>query len=92
MNQARDSGAPQSTLNGAQVLLRELAEDVLGLRLERPEIENQQAAPFIDLLVTLREQLREQKQWELSDQVRDQLAELGILIEDTRDGSSWRWK
>ena len=92
MNQARDSGAPQSTLNGAQVLLRELAEDVLGLRLERPEIENQQAAPFIDLLVTLREQLREQKQWELSDQVRDQLAELGVLIEDTRDGSSWRWK
>ena len=92
MNQARDSGAPQSTLNGAQVLLRELAEDVLGLRLERPEIENQQAAPFIDLLVTLREQLRDQKQWELSDQVRDQLAELGVLIEDTRDGSSWRWK
>jgi len=92
MNQARDSGATQSTLNGAQILLRELADDVLGLRLERPEIENQQAAPFIDLLVTLREQLREQKQWELSDQVREQLAELGILIEDTKDGSSWRWK
>jgi cysteinyl-tRNA synthetase len=36
--------------------------------------------------------LREQKLWELSDQLRDQLDELGILIEDSKDGTSWRWK
>jgi cysteinyl-tRNA synthetase len=92
INQARDAGVPQSTLDGAQVMLRELAEDVFGLRLERPETENQQAAPFIDLLVELRSLLREQKIWELSDQVRDQLDDLGILIEDSKDGTSWRWK
>ena len=92
INQARDAGVPQSALNPSQVLLRELAEDVLGLRLERPENENQQAAPFIELLVALRGQLREQKLWELSDQLRDQLDSLGILIEDSKDGTTWRWK
>jgi cysteinyl-tRNA synthetase len=92
INQARDAGVPQSALDGAQVLLRELAEDVFGLRLERSETENQQAAPFIDLLVELRSLLREQKLWELSDQVRDQLDDLGILIEDSKDGTTWRWK
>ena len=92
INQARDAGLPQSALDAAQVLLRELAEDVFGLRLERPETENQQAAPFIDLLVELRSQLREQKLWELSDQVRDQLDDLGILIEDSKDGTTWHWK
>ena len=92
INQARDAGLPQSALDGAQVLLRDLAEDVFGPRLERQETENQQAAPFIDLLVELRSLLREQKIWELSDQVRDQLDDLGILIEDSKDGTSWRWK
>jgi len=92
LNQARDAGLPQSALDAAQVLLRELAEDVFGLRLERPETENQQAAPFIDLLVELRRQLRENKLWELSDQVRDQLDNLGILIEDSKDGTTWHWK
>jgi cysteinyl-tRNA synthetase len=36
--------------------------------------------------------LREHKLWELSDQLRDQLAGLGILIEDSKDGTTWRWK
>lgn len=92
INQARDADVPQSALNQAQVLLRELAEDIFGLRLERPETEIKQSTPFIDLLVTLRGQLRDQKLWELSDQLRDQLAELGILIEDSKDGTGWRWK
>ncbi|UCD43203.1 MAG: cysteine--tRNA ligase [Chloroflexota bacterium] len=92
INQARDANLDQSSLDQAQNLLRELAEDVFGLRLERAETEGVQAAPFIDLLVELRRQLREQKQWELSDQLRDQLAELGVLLEDSKDSTTWRWK
>lgn len=92
INQARDANIDQSSLSQAQVLLRELAEDVLGLRLEREETESAKAAPFIDLLVELRRQLREQKEWELSDQLRDQLVELGVLLEDSKDGTTWRWK
>jgi cysteinyl-tRNA synthetase len=30
--------------------------------------------------------------WELSDQVRDRLAELGVLLEDSKTGTTWRWK
>jgi cysteinyl-tRNA synthetase len=92
INQARDANLDQRSLDQAQNLLRELAEDVFGLRLERAKTESAQAAPFIDLLVKLRRQLREQKQWELSDQLRDQLAELGVLLEDSKDGTTWRWK
>jgi cysteinyl-tRNA synthetase len=92
INQARDAHIPQKKLLPAQILLRELVEDVFGLRLERPVSDNLQAVPFIDLLVELRSQLRAEKLWALSDQVRDQLAELGILIEDSKEGTSWRWK
>lgn len=92
INQVRDDGLDQEKLSPAQELVRELAEEVFGLRLERAEILDAQAAPFIDLLIEMRNQLRDQKLWALSDMVRDRLLELGILVEDTKDGTSWRWK
>ena len=92
INLARDANLPQASLAQAQDLLRELAEDVFGLRLERTDTEAAQAAPFIDLLVELRRQLRDEQMWALTDQLRDQLSELGILLEDSKDGTIWRWK
>jgi cysteinyl-tRNA synthetase len=91
INQARDAGADQATLNPAQDLLRELA-GILGLRLENPTGAQAEAAPFLDLLVEIRRELRQKKLWALSDLVRDRLAELGVLLEDTREGTTWRWK
>lgn len=92
INQARDAGLPQGPLTPPQDLLRELAEDVFGLRLEREGIKGAEAAPFVDLLVELRKQLRNEKLWNLSDQLRDKLADLGVVLEDTKDGTIWRWK
>ncbi len=89
-NQARADGASDAQLAPAQSLLRELT-GVLGLRLEEASTGNQAAEPFIDLLVELRGELRQQKLWALSDKVRRRLAELGVVIEDSKEGSSWRW-
>jgi len=49
------------------------------------------AAPFIDLLVQVRRELREAREWALSDQIRDGLAELGVTVEDAAQGSTWRF-
>jgi cysteinyl-tRNA synthetase len=92
LNQARDANLEQTSLSIAQDLLRELAEGVLGLRLERAATRGTQADPFIDLLLELRNELRDQKLWALSDEIRDQLASLGVLLEDSKDGTTWRWK
>lgn len=92
INQARDANLQQSSLSTAQDLLLELAEEVMGLRLSQVDSSPGQAAPFVDLLVELRKELRDQKLWDLSDQIRDRLASLGVLLEDTKDGTTWRWK
>jgi cysteinyl-tRNA synthetase len=90
INQARDAGATEGIIAEAQAELRELM-NVLGLRAERPG-QGGEAAPFIQLLIDLRSDLRQQKLWTLSDQVRARLAELGVLLEDSKDGTTWRWK
>jgi cysteinyl-tRNA synthetase len=91
INQARDAGVDGDSLGEAQAMLRELA-GVFGLRLERVVDLGASAAPFIDLLVQLRGELRAQKLWALSDLVRDRLVDLDVVLEDGKDGTTWRWK
>jgi cysteinyl-tRNA synthetase len=91
INQARDAGASPAALQEAKQNLLELT-GVLGLSLERQQTAGGEAAAFIDLLVELRSELRKQKLWTLSDTIRDRLKDLGVIIEDSKEGSSWRWE
>jgi len=92
VNQARAAGVSDAILAEARQALAELT-GVLGLRLEAaPRSEGQAAAPFIDLLVDIRTELRRQKLWSFSDSIRDRLKELGVVIEDTKTGSTWHWE
>lgn len=91
INLTRSVGATPEQLQPAQHILRELT-GVLGLQLQDEEKQAQAADPFIDLLVELRSELRAQKLWALADQVRNRLAELGVIIEDSKEGSTWRYK
>ena len=91
INQSRDDGADQDSLESAQAVLKELT-GVLGLDLSLPEVQEGAAGEFIDLLIEIRAKLREEKNWELSDRIRDQLDDLGVLLEDTSQGTIWHWK
>jgi cysteinyl-tRNA synthetase len=91
INQARDQGAGEEDLRPAQDALQELI-GILGVDLAHQPVRDSDAEPYIDLLVEIREQLREQKLWELSDQIRDQLAELDVVLEDKPDGTRWHWE
>ncbi|MBL6961612.1 MAG: cysteine--tRNA ligase [Anaerolineales bacterium] len=90
VNSARDAGATDDQLQPAQETLRELT-GVLGLELAEKEGSGD-ADKFIDLLVEVRSEVRTQKLWALSDQIRDKLKVLGVNIEDSKDGTSWRWE
>ena len=91
INQARDAGVGSNDLQKAQAVLNELA-GILGLRMERPVTKGAEADPFINLLIEIRQELRAQKLWLLSDLVRNRLAELGVSLEDSKDGTSWTWR
>jgi cysteinyl-tRNA synthetase len=42
-------------------------------------------------LVEVRSEVRKQKLWPLSDLIRDRLKELGVTIEDGKQGTTWHW-
>ena len=89
INTARDNDTTDEQLKPAQETLRELT-GVLGLRLQEKQGSGD-ADKFIDLLMEVRSEVRKQKLWALSDMIRDRLKELGVTIEDTKDGTTWRW-
>ena len=62
---------------------------MLGLTLEEPS-SNAEAAPFIQMLIDVRVELRSARQFQLADKIRDQLTELGVTIEDSPSGTKWR--
>ncbi|GAI06726.1 unnamed protein product, partial [marine sediment metagenome] len=87
-NRLSDEG--YSVAQGQQLLL-ELAA-VLGLTLKLLEKPPLDVELFIDLLISTREQLRQASQFQLADEIRARLAELGIALEDTPQGTVWRRK
>ena len=89
INAARDAGVGGQPFADAQATVRSLT-DVLGLQLTTSKTEGQSIAPFVDLLLTVRQDLRRAKQWALSDKIRDELKALGVVVEDTPQGSTWR--
>jgi len=91
INLARDEGASSEYLRGAQDVLKELT-GVFGLELELPEAQAGDAGQYIDLLIEIREKLRENELWELSDLIRDKLEERDVILEDTSRGTTWHWK
>jgi cysteinyl-tRNA synthetase len=91
INQARAESATDEQLAQAQQTFTELTS-VLGLILDESDAGATGADAFIDLLLVLRQELRGQKNYALSDRIRDELTKLGVVIEDTPQGSTWRWE
>jgi len=84
--------------NGLAARLRELAL-VIGLLQQEPadflqsgaQADDQQVAQ-IEALIKQRNDARQSKDWALADSARDQLNELGIVLEDGAGGTTWRRK
>lgn len=88
INQTRADGATDDQLADGQLVIRELTA-VFGLTIDQTIEGGQEFQGFVDLLVEIRKDLRANKLWSLSDKIRDRLLELGVVLEDSKDGTSW---
>jgi cysteinyl-tRNA synthetase len=91
INRGRDEGL---NIVEAQKALRELGR-VLGLILPKPLIKVVDESVNIDEvkdLIKERENMRIKKDWRRADEIRHRLKELGVTLEDTPQGTVWRYK
>lgn len=91
LNSDAEVGLP--TLAAIDETYTTLGGQVLGL-VPEPEAgaggDSQREAALIDMLVAMRAQARAQRDFARSDQIRDQLAGLGVVLEDRADGTIWK--
>ncbi len=80
-----DEKTSKQTLQGAYNLFMELTS-VLNLLGRKEEI----LEGDIEKLIEERQKARKEKNFELSDKIRDDLKEKGIILEDTPQGVKWR--
>jgi cysteinyl-tRNA synthetase len=68
--------------------MKRFIQDVLGIETGIVSSDSK-LAPVMELVIDLRQQARDNKDWTTSDKIRDGLATAGIVIKDTKDGTSW---
>lgn len=87
INDGKETISANDLITLHKELLR-FVEGVLGLSSAQAN-ESGQLAPVMDLVLTLRQQAREQKDWATSDKIRDGLAAAGITVKDGKEGTTW---
>ena len=77
-------------LNELQTTLHTFIYDVLGISEESKETNNSDKLEgVVNLMIQMRMEARANKDFALSDQIRDQLLALGIQLKDGKDGTSF---
>ncbi|OQB41394.1 MAG: Cysteine--tRNA ligase [Candidatus Latescibacteria bacterium ADurb.Bin168] len=82
--------ATRDTLERLMAEFRELGEGVLGLRLkERAAGSEDLTDQIMQVLIQVREKLRKEKQYAMADEIRQMLAEAGIVLKDEKGRTTW---
>jgi len=86
----------QKTLETMAGLYQALGGDVLGIRFNVKtsgaslQAEGDLMDGLVRMLIDMRQQARHARDWSRADAIRDQLAGLGITLEDGPEGTRWR--
>ena len=85
-NSTADENSTKAYVSYLKKMIEELC-DVLGLITEKKEeaLDSQ-----VEEMIAARQQARKEKNFALADQIRGQLLEMGIVLEDTREGVKWK--
>ena len=80
-----------SDLEELKSVFKTFIEDVLGLKSETEAPSGNEAyKKAIDLLLNMRLEAKQNKDWATSDKIRNELTALGFEIKDTKDGFEWK--
>ncbi len=80
----------EADLTELKDVFKVFVEDILGLQTEEAAGESNEAyKKAIDLLLQMRLEAKQNKDWATSDKIRNELTALGFAVKDTKDGFEW---
>lgn len=89
MNEGK-AGLNETDLATFREIFSAFVFDVLGFRKESETGGNHKALDTVmQMVIEMRKKARENKDWAMSDAIRDKLKEAGIAIKDTKEGVEW---
>ena len=100
INRALKEGKNKENIESSYLIYKQMLE-VLGIPpdmilnsrpLEGSDGDPERENELIGLLIDLRTSLRDEKNWQLSDLIRDRLKEMDIILEDTNTGTIFKRK
>ncbi len=80
----------KSDLEDLQSLFNIFVSDILGLKDETAGEGNEKlTSDLMNIIIGLRQDARNKKEWAVSDHIRNELKKAGIVINDTKEGVTW---
>lgn len=76
-------------LERLKTVFKTFIHDIFGLKEEDANEDNGTLEGLMELLLDIRAQARQQKDWATSDKIRDALAVVGIQVKDGKEGATW---
>jgi len=88
---AKPEGASIESLKAIDAFFDEAGGSVLGILSDSRQSTGESLEPkLMDLIISIRKDIRAQKLWALSDKIRDELKAAGVVLEDGKDATFWK--
>ncbi len=85
-NSTADEGSSQAYVSYLKETIEKLC-DVMGIV---TEVKHEALDSEIEAMIRARQEARKAKNYALADEIRGKLSDMGIILEDTREGVKWR--
>ena len=83
----------KNKLKNINNLFTDVIEPIIGLSFkENKSSSNDKEEELINYIISLRSKAKEEKNYTLSDEIRNSLLEMGIVLKDSREGTSYDYK
>ena len=92
LNQIKDGSESltHEDLESFKTTINVFVFDVLGLvNVTKAESSSEKLSGAVDILINLRQQARANKDFAMSDKIRDELASVGIQLQDGKEGTTF---
>ncbi|HLS36971.1 MAG TPA: cysteine--tRNA ligase [Sphingobacterium bovisgrunnientis] len=79
----------EATLMKIKSLLNDFVFDIMGLKDDQLGADNESVDKLMELVISLRNEAKTNKDYATSDKIRNELNAIGIQLKDSKDGTLW---